>query len=133
MKQDVAILVSSMRLNPAATDDAIQEAESLLGVRLPEEYLAFMREANGGVGMIGKHYLDLFPIEELVSSNTNLNTAEYAPGKVVFGSNGSLAAYAFDTHSSHVPIVEVDFLTLDYVKEVAKTFATFLEKLNGKI
>jgi hypothetical protein len=126
----VARLMSLMRLNPGASDEAIQQAQASLGIVLPEDYVAVMKEANGGDGVIGECYLSLDPIEELVPRNARLRSAEFAPGIVVFGSNGGLAAYALDMTSSPLSVVEMDFIG-DYRREVAKTFTAFLETLHG--
>ncbi len=56
------------------------------GLELPEDYLAFMREYNGGEGPLGKNnYGRFFRLEELEEINNEYNVQEYWPGYIVIG------------------------------------------------
>ena len=45
---DIRALTASMDLAPGAREDAIRRASEELGVNFPPDYVAFMREHNGG-------------------------------------------------------------------------------------
>jgi SMI1/KNR4 family protein SUKH-1 len=132
MNRRITDMTREMRLEPGASPDLIRAVEATLGVALPTEYVEFLTNSNGGEGMVGENFLRLLPVDELLPTNARLKTAEYTLGIFVFGSNGGMTAYAFDTKSSDLPIVEMDFVDRDYRKLVAKTFAEFLEYLYSR-
>lgn len=56
------------------------------GLPLPEDYLAFMREHNGGEGPIGKNaYGRFYRLEELQEINDEYDVPRAWPGYVVIG------------------------------------------------
>lgn len=118
-------------LEEGATQDEIDAAEGALGLSLPADYLAFMREHDGGDGFVGKNYLMLWGVSELEQFNREYRVNEFAPGLLLFGSSGGGEAYAFDTRKSGMPVVRVPFIPmgLRYVRDVARTFAEMLVHL----
>lgn len=66
------------------------------GVLLPEDYLSFMREHNGGEGDIGGNYLVLFPLEELSAVYDNYDVGSVLPGCVIIGGDGGGELYGVD-------------------------------------
>lgn len=58
------------------------------GVPLPQNYMDFMTEHNGGEGDIGESWLVLFPIEELMEINDGYHIPECLPDHIIIGSNG---------------------------------------------
>jgi hypothetical protein len=73
--------------------------EKDLGKKLPVNYVSFLMEMNGGEGSIGSSYLILWPAEEIVEINEAYNVSDWAPGVVIFGSDGGGEAYGFDFNS----------------------------------
>ena len=74
-----------------------QMIRSVNGLELPEDYLEFMSEHNGGEGQIGEiGYGCFFRLEELEEINDKYNVQESWPGYVVIGSDmgGMLWAYS---------------------------------------
>jgi hypothetical protein len=124
-------LLVGLNLQPAATDTTIAESEKQLGVRLPREYVEFLKLSNGGEGFLGKGYAILWRTEDLFSLNKAYEVSEYVPGLIIFGSNGGGEAYGFDTRSSQWQIVEVPFVGMewDLALPLGESFVTFLQRL----
>jgi len=90
-----------MTLNEPATPEAIARAESVLGVRLPAEYVAFLLEHNGGEGPVGEEGWGAFhPIEDLPQMQTDYAGLDHLGGWIIFGSDGGGEAFVFDQEGS---------------------------------
>src|SRR5688572_21310493 len=97
---DKRLLAEFKRAKKGASVAAIDRAAKRLGVEFAPDYIAFMRESNGGEGPFGKEgYMRLWRVEELVSSNEGYETAEYFPRWVFLGSNGGGEAVAMSKAS----------------------------------
>ncbi len=120
--------------NPASPADpgAIVAFEVAAGFALPGDFGAFLRKSNGGWGEIGAHFLQLWPVEELLDYNRACRAAERAPGLLLFGSNGAGEAFAFDRERPGAPIVLVPILPMDRqdALDIAPTFEEFLDRLH---
>src|SRR3990172_2314917 len=81
---------------PPATKDALAAFEQASGLKLPEEYLGFLKVTDGGDGFIGRTYVILWRVEELAGMNEAYKVHVYAPELLLFGSDGGGEAYAFD-------------------------------------
>jgi hypothetical protein len=88
-------LLARFQMNNGASRDAILATELMLNVALPIDYKQFLLKSNGGEGFIGNKYLMLWRAEELESLNEGYEIAIYAPGLLIFGSNGGGEGYAF--------------------------------------
>jgi len=85
---------------------------------------------NGGEGFVGKNFLRVWPVEDLIQANKDLLVNEGAPGLFLFGSNGGGEAFAFDTRSAPPPVVAVPFIVgLEDVIAISPTFGSFLQHL----
>ena len=115
------------QLNEGATDDSLHAAVALLGYSLPQDYEKFLREHNGGEGFIGNNYLILWKVDELSTFNREYETKRYAPGLLLFGSNGGGEAYGFDTRSASLSVVRIPFIGMDlkYARPIADSFGEF--------
>src|SRR5215831_12700862 len=124
--------LGSFRCRPRATDAAIAESEQRLGLKLPKEYVAFLRLCNGGDGVIGdEEYAILWSVEELASLNDRYEVQSYVPGLLIFGSNGGGEAYGFDTRIPNWPIVSVPFVGMEWelAEPIGASFSLCLERL----
>jgi SMI1 / KNR4 family (SUKH-1) len=101
------------------------------GFLLPDSYARFLQQMNGGEGFIGNAYVILRRIEQLIEMNKAHEVAEWAPGLLLFGSDGGGEAFAFDTRSEAKPIVSVPFIGMDLgrVLPAASGFESFFEQL----
>jgi SMI1/KNR4 family protein SUKH-1 len=125
--------VDRLNRRPAAEDAAIAESEKQLAVKLPAEYVEFLKLTNGGEGFIGRNYAILWRVEELASMNESYEVRKYAPGLLIFGSSGGGEAYGFDARTPQWPIVQVPFVGMDwdYADPMGESFNAFLGRLHG--
>jgi len=124
--------LENFQCRPPASPAAIAACEDQLGAKFPEDYVTFLRLANGGEGFVGENQpLILWPVEELTSINDGYHVHDYAPGLLIFGSNGGGDAYGFDTRSPEWPIVELPFVGMSWsdATSVASSFEAFIKYL----
>ncbi|RUT89765.1 MULTISPECIES: SMI1/KNR4 family protein [unclassified Mesorhizobium] len=115
------------RFDPPAEAAVVDGLSSNLGVTLPKDYAKFLKEHNGGEGFIGDSYVIFFKAEELVEFNREYEVEKYAPGILLFASNGGGEAYGFDTHEVEMPIVRIPFIFME--RQSAETIARDLADL----
>ena len=120
--------------NSGAQDEVIVQAETELSFRLPPEYVSFLKLCDGGEGFIGGSYVILWKIEELCSMKDAYEVEKYAPGLLIFGSDGGGEAYGFDTRHPGSQIVQVPFIGMNWkvARLIATSFEDFLEHLNSQ-
>lgn len=104
------------------------------GVHLPQNYIDFMTEHNGGEGDIGESWLVLYPIEELKAVNDDYNVPEYLPKHIIIGSNGGGDFLGLNSDGKYfiVPsMFEMDELTIlcDDIKLLPDRINQFWESL----
>jgi hypothetical protein len=130
---DIGADLSQITWRPGASADDVADARRQLRGELPDDYLDFMASVDGGQGRIGEGvgYLILWGLNEIYSLNRSYQADIFAPGLILFGSNGIGEAYAFDTRSVPPTIVSIPFveMALEYAVEVAPNFAPFLRAL----
>lgn len=116
--------VTEGQLDPPAAPHVVDGLSSRLGVIPPPDYLDFLRQHNGGEGFIGDSYIVLWKAEELADFNREYEVERYAPGILMFGSDGGGEGYGFDTLSAAMPIVRVPFIGMErsVAVPVAKDF-----------
>src|SRR5688500_3062743 len=110
----------NMELEEPATEAEIERAETQLGIRFPDAYRSFLRKSNGGEGFIGQRYLMLWHVHELADLNVQYRVSEFMPGLVVFGSSGGGNAFGFDTRSTRLSIVEVEFVGMRWEDAITR-------------
>src|SRR5437868_296302 len=116
----------------AASQELIASSENALNIVLPGAYVCFLRISNGGEGFVGRGgYLMLWPVEELQALNASYEVEKYAPGLLLFGSNGGGEAYGFDMRTLDKQIVQIPFVGMDwtYATEMGSRFEEFLERI----
>jgi hypothetical protein len=130
---DLTRFLRSLNRCPGATNVAIASGERQLSVKLPMEYVEFLKFSNGGEGFVGKEYVILWGIQDLASMNQSYKVQEYVQGLLIFGSNGGGEAFGFDTRTPEWPIVEVPFVGMEWglAKPIGASFYEFLESLRG--
>ena len=117
--------------NPPASRGEIEETQEKINFRFPASYVEFMLARNGGEGFIGRSYLVLWKIEDLIAINGSYQVAEFAPGIFLFGSSGGGEAFGFDIRSDACGIVSIPFVAMEIedAKIVAPNFEVFLSTL----
>ena len=114
------------------TELLISGRERELGLKLPDDYVAFLKASNGGEGFVGNNYVMLWKVEELSSMNRSYETEIYAPGLLIFGSDGGGEAYGFDTRELPWRVVRVPFVGMHWnqAKQISQSFQTFVDYLH---
>lgn len=104
-----------MTLRPGATREAVAEVERRLELELPEDYVAFVLEANGGEGPVGEaSYLHVYEVERLPEVRAGYELAESVPGYVAFATDLGGESWGWDTRATPWQYVEVPFDWLDW-------------------
>jgi len=92
-----------------------------LGVELPKDYTDFLKEHDGGEGFVCDNYIIFFKAEEFVDFKREYEVEKYAPGILLFASNGGGEGYGFDTEDPVMPIVRIPFIGMN--RQSAETIA----------
>src|SRR5437773_835061 len=122
-------LTADLRPQSPGDQPALERAAIVLAIRWPADYAAFMTEQDGGEGSVGPFYLSLWRAADLVERNLGYGVAEFAPGLVLFGSDGGGEGFAFDTRVSPTAIVMVPFVGFDQSIVQGTTLLELLERL----
>lgn len=101
--------------------------EDINDVLLPEDYLAFMREHNGGEGEVCGNYLVLFPLEELQAVNDNYDTASELEGCVIIGGDGGGELYGVDEQGRYFNVPAI--IEKEAVRYIGGSFEEFLKNI----
>ncbi|MBX9623174.1 MAG: SMI1/KNR4 family protein [Gemmataceae bacterium] len=85
---DLSRIPGLISVNPPGSAAAIRAAADRLAAALPDEYAAFLAEADG---LLANHFV-LYSAADLPERNDTYEVAEYAPGYVTIGNdNGGRA------------------------------------------
>ncbi len=133
MNKTVVELTARLEKKAPANALLIGQIENQLGISFPPDYREFMSRSNGAEGPIGpSSYLQLWPVEEIPKLNEIARVSDFAPGLVLFASDGGSTSYAFDTRqrdkTQFVQVPDVP-LSLDEAEVLGQTFLQFLESL----
>jgi len=109
----------------------IEIAEKQLGCSLPGDYVAFRSGLAGEDARIGDRQLFFWPVEELAYYNEGYDVETSAPGLILFGTDGGLEAYGFDTRDGRMTVLTIPFVPMDWREAIpcGRTFTGFLERL----
>jgi len=124
-------LVRNLELKPGAAEDSIQLLQK--EYNLPKDILDFLRFSNGAEGSIGNTYLSLWSAEEIPMLNEAYRVIEFAPGLVIFGSDGGNTAYAYNKIAKvivKVPFVGMSLQEVNQISNSLKDFFDYLLKLS---
>lgn len=125
-------LSKDLALEEPSTRAQLVNAESSLGYALPKEYKEFLEKTNGAEGFVGDNsFVNLWRAEELQKLNADYEVENYAPGFLIFGSDGGGEAFAFDLTAPNMPIVKMLFVGMgrETATPISATFWEFLEAL----
>ncbi|AGF55940.1 hypothetical protein B0P06_005804 [Clostridium saccharoperbutylacetonicum] len=113
MSEEYKIYLDSFNTNEKIDITRILEVEKELKVKFPADYVDFMEKFNGGEGSVGKEYLIMYKINEIIEVNDDCEVSEYVPGIILFGSNGGGEYFAFDYRESEIKYIIIPSM-LDY-------------------
>jgi hypothetical protein len=99
-----SLLTESFTLNGPASNDEISKIPHV--EMLPSDYIDFLKLCNGGHGSIGEEHLIVFRADEISQINQAADVERFAPGLLIFASNGGGQSYAFDLRDKDIKIVK---------------------------
>ena len=100
------------------------------GISLPDDYLAFMSEHNGGEGPIGENnYGRFFRLEELEEINDEYDVQNSWPGCVVIGGIDD-ALWAYNTSKGIYCQIDSCNIDEDTYYTISDSFVEFLIKMD---
>ena len=67
----------------------IDSIEKLIGFKLPEDYLYFLKNHNGDEAFIEKEFMILWDADKLLQTNIEYEILEYLPSTLAIGGNGA--------------------------------------------
>jgi len=106
---------------------------STIDCKFPSDYIEFMKEKNGGEGIIGEgRYVQFWLLEELLEANADYMVHEFAPDLFLIGSDGG--GTAFGVKRNEGIFIEVPFVGMsnDEAIERGKGFKEFLSFLSNQ-
>jgi hypothetical protein len=130
MNKEINFFIKNLNQTHPATEEQIFDCEKILNLKLPTDYKEYLKITNGSEGFIQESYVIFWAVDEVPILNRSYEVNEYAPGLVLFGSNGGGEAFAFDTRDK-LKIVQIPFIGMDLedVEIIANTFLDFLKFL----
>ena len=110
----------------------LKKIAAQLNISWPPGYEEFMLTSNGAEGFIGKQYLQLWKVQDIPDMNKELQSDEFTPGIIMFGSDGGDEAYAFDSTRSPQMIIRMPFIMSDSdeITDMGDSFESFLITLS---
>lgn len=119
------------QLNGPADSATVDGLSAGIGGGLPLSYIDFLKAHNGGEGFIGDNYIIFWRAEELADFNRQYEVATYAPGILLFASDGGGEGFGFDTEDAAMPIVRIPFIGMDrrYATPIARDLPDLFARL----
>lgn len=129
--EEFSQLTANLILKAPVDRSTIEQSQSDLGTKLPDDYVSFFLRSNGADGTVGETgYLSLCPIQELLDYNRGYRVNDFAPGLLLIGSDGGGEAFAFDLRDPSMPIVGVPFVGMN-LNEAKRMAPSFTELVKG--
>jgi hypothetical protein len=118
-----------------ASQSSLDNLREKAGFELPQDYLEFMKEFNGGEGEVGNNsWLCLFPIEDLIQTNEDyILLMQEIPDYFLFGKDAADTGFAF--HKSNQTIHSFGLMSnfkTDKIESCGAKFKNFLEYLYNR-
>ncbi len=113
---------------------SIDQIESIINFKLPADYAAYIQNYVGFEAPIGKEYVRLWALEELIEINKAYCIFAYLPKTIGIGGNGGGDFIAIElTDDDKYRIVLSPFIDLDiqYHIEIGTSFTDFLFRLDN--
>ena len=108
--------------------------KSVNGLELPDDYLAFMSEHDGGEGNLGEYnYGCFYRLEELKEINDEYEVRENWPGYVVIGSDMSGQLWAYCPESKIYCQIDSGNTDEDTYYTISDSFEEFLNNMDEEL
>ena len=107
---------------------------SVNGLDLPEDYLDFMSEHNGGEGALGKHnYGCFYRLEELDEINSEYEVQTNWPGYLVIGSDMGGQLWAYNPEKRIYCQIDSENIDDDAYYTLSNSFEEFLKNMDEEL
>ncbi len=104
------------------------EITEINGVTIPDDYLSFMHEHNGGEGGIGENgYMQLVKLEELADFNEDYEISKWHQDIFIFGTDLGGILFGYDSSKSLYCSIDSCSITEEDTYHAGKTFAEFIQ------
>jgi SMI1 / KNR4 family (SUKH-1) len=131
---ELARILAPLSLDPPATDDVIEQlvrhVSTTYGASLPEDYIAFLRTANGADGDLENGAPVVFWKAGLLPRiSEEAETEQQMPGMFIIGSDAGDALYGIDLREDAPPeryVETYDVMEWDYVMWRGRSFLDLL-------
>lgn len=128
MDDKIRKYTKDLSINSQIDNEKFHEIVSGIDCNFPKDYLDFLRETNGGVGIIGEgKFVRFWRAEELIEFNEG--TEEFTPDFFLIGSDGGGTGFAIRRKEGtfvSFPFIGVDEDTIENVGEVFREFLAYL-------
>jgi len=117
--------------NPITT---VEEIEATIHFKIPEDYKTYLQNYSGFESMIGKQYVRLWDINELIELNRSYEIIDSLSNTLGIGGNGAGEFIAIQYMANNrCRIVLSPFMDLDeeYHIEIGTSFTDFLIRLES--
>ena len=102
------------------------------GISLPEDYLEFMTDHDGGEGPVGENaYMQLVRLEELESFNEEYEIAQWLPDIALFGTDLGGMLFGFSAAKEMYCAVDACSMTEEDVFYAGRTFEEFVRAVDA--
>lgn len=136
-EHELARILATLDLDPPVTDDALARLTSHVattyGVDLPEDYVTFLRLADGADGELENGAPVVFWKAALLPQvNEESETERWMPGMFIVGSDAGDALYGIDLRPDAPPeryVETFDVMEWDYVMWRGRSFLELLQYL----
>lgn len=112
----------------------LNQVENKFNVHFPDDYGTYLLNYFGFETSIGREYVELWDIEQVILNNERIFLQEYLPGAFGIGSNagGELIAFG-NIGNGDFNIILTPFIGMDSPIDIGSSFTDFLVRLdNGR-
>jgi hypothetical protein len=113
---------------------SIDQIENIINFKLPSDFATYIQDYFGFEESIGKEYVRLWALEELIEMNTEYFIFDNLPKTLGIGGNGASEFIAIElTDNDNYRIVLSPLIDLDkkYHIEIGTSFTDFLLRLDN--
>ena len=120
----------------AITTNKLKAIEDKVGFHVPNDYNEFLISYTGFENHIGKQYVVIWDLHELMEFNTDYEVFELVKNGLGIGSNGSIEMIVLKQYENNVfKILLIPYLDLDQKEtyiEIGNSFSDFFIRLEAK-
>lgn len=104
------------------------------GLKLPEDYIEFMKKHNGGEGNIGNNsYGCFFKLEELEELNNEYGAQEEWPGYIIIGSDMGDNLWAYNPEKKIYCQIDSCNIDEDAYYTISNSLESFLKEMDKEL